>query len=155
MAGHRILKNLTSSKEIINSGGAYIELIENYPCNNKEELCKREGELIRQHKTDIINMVIPNRTMKEYKIDNKDKIRDYFNEYRKDNKDKINNYLNEYRKDNKDKINNYRNEYRKNNKDKIRELIKCECGREITKNNFSTHKKSKLHNDLINKTIRI
>lgn len=29
---------------------AYIELLEEYPCNNKMELCKREGELIRQHK---------------------------------------------------------------------------------------------------------
>ncbi len=25
----------------------YIELYENYPCNNREELCKREGEIIR------------------------------------------------------------------------------------------------------------
>ena len=39
----------TSSKHIFDYGieNAYIELLENYPCNNKEELFKREGEHIR------------------------------------------------------------------------------------------------------------
>jgi hypothetical protein len=46
--------NTCSSKEIINSGGAYIELFELYPCNSKIELKKREGELIREHKNNIV-----------------------------------------------------------------------------------------------------
>ena len=32
-----------SSKKIIDLGDAYIELIENYSCNSKEELHRREG----------------------------------------------------------------------------------------------------------------
>jgi hypothetical protein len=66
MTGHRKIKNETS-KEIINNGGAYIELIENYPCNNKEELCKREGELIRQFKDNIVNKRIEGNTKEQYR----------------------------------------------------------------------------------------
>ena len=41
-----------------------IEIIEEYPCNNKEELNKKEGEYIRNNK--CLNQVIPGRTKKEY-----------------------------------------------------------------------------------------
>ena len=43
----------------------YIELIENYPCESKEELCKREGHFIREMGT--LNSVIAGRTQKEWK----------------------------------------------------------------------------------------
>jgi len=54
----------------------YIELYELYPCNNKEELLKREGEIIREIGT--LNVCIPNRTHKEWRDDNKDKIYLYY-----------------------------------------------------------------------------
>lgn len=41
----------------------YIELHENYPCNNRKELNRREGEVIREIGT--INKNIPGRTRKE------------------------------------------------------------------------------------------
>ena len=37
----------STSREIIKYGDAYIELIENYPCNSKKELNRREGQHIR------------------------------------------------------------------------------------------------------------
>ena len=54
MAGHRLKykyhldgkKTGTMSYKIMQFGDAYIELIECYPCSCKEELNKREGELI-------------------------------------------------------------------------------------------------------------
>lgn len=50
--GHKAVykkNNDISSRHIFNYGfeNAYIELLENYPCNSKEELLKREGEHIR------------------------------------------------------------------------------------------------------------
>ena len=42
----------------------YIELFENFPCNSKEELNKREGEIIREIGT--VNKTIAGRTHKEY-----------------------------------------------------------------------------------------
>ncbi len=66
ITGHRRKLDGCSSREIINSGGAYIELIELYPCNSKEELCKREGEIMRQFKNNIVNIQVIGRTHKEY-----------------------------------------------------------------------------------------
>ena len=47
-----------------NWGDWYIELYEVYPCENKQELCKREGEIIREIGT--LNSEIAGRTAKEY-----------------------------------------------------------------------------------------
>ena len=44
---HKLPRNKSSSKQIIDIGDAYIELIENCSCNSKEELLKREGEIMR------------------------------------------------------------------------------------------------------------
>ena len=44
-----------TSCEIFKHGDAFIQLLENCPCNSKDELCKREGELIRQHITEVVN----------------------------------------------------------------------------------------------------
>jgi len=79
-----------------------IELIEEYACNNKMELNKREGEHIRAN--DCVNKVIPGRTDKEWREDNKDKIK----EYCENNRDKIKEQKKEYYKKNKDIINEKR-----------------------------------------------
>jgi hypothetical protein len=47
-----------TSKIIIDSGDAYIELLENYPCNDKRELEKREHELIRENNNICVNKII-------------------------------------------------------------------------------------------------
>ncbi len=52
----------------------YIELYEHFVCNTKEELNKREGQLIREIGT--LNKVIAGRTCKEYIDDNKEKIKE-------------------------------------------------------------------------------
>ena len=48
----------------------YIELIENFECNNRNELNKREGELIRQYKADnnyiVINKNIAGNHLERY-----------------------------------------------------------------------------------------
>jgi len=67
----------TSSKIIFDYGDAYVELLENFPCNNKEELNKREGELIRHYKDNCINQNMAGRTPKEYVKEKKDKINEY------------------------------------------------------------------------------
>jgi len=58
-----------SSKEIFKFDDAYIELLESYPCNNKEELNKREGELIRLNKEKCVNICIAGRSIHDYKVE--------------------------------------------------------------------------------------
>ena len=47
MTQHRTPSSTCVSREIINIGDAYIELIENYPCNDKNQLLARENRHMR------------------------------------------------------------------------------------------------------------
>ena len=98
-----------SSKNVLRHGNYQILLIENYPCNTKEELTAREAYYVRQF--NCVNKNVPGRTREEWYEDNKDKIAKYY----EDNKDKIAERQKKYYEDNKDKI----AKYYEDNKDKI------------------------------------
>lgn len=130
-------------------------LVKNYPCNNKLEL-EREERLCMEQDNNRLNNILPTRTIKEYRDDNKE----YYINYRNDNKYKIkqgkkkyyennkNNVLNnckEYYEINKDKIKEQKKEYYKNNKDKLRKKITCECGKTFCYIGKARHYKSKKH----------
>lgn len=121
-----------TSFKIIQNGDYDIVLIENYPCNNKDELHARERYYIET--TDCVNKNIPNRTHKEstqqYYIKNKDK----FAEYNK-----------QYQMNNKEQINKQREQYRQENRAKINLKYTCVCGGKYTHANKSQHIKSKKH----------
>ena len=85
--------NQTQSKILFDAGDAYIELIELYPCNSKEELNKREGEIMRAT-LNCCNRYIAGRTNAEYYKDNIDKRKEYLEA----NKDSINEKKREYMK---------------------------------------------------------
>ena len=65
----------------------YIELYENFPCENNELLLKREGEVIRD--IGILNKVVSGRKLKQWYQDNKEKILNYQREYKEINKEQI------------------------------------------------------------------
>ena len=124
----------------------YIELFEEYPCNNKQLLEKREGEVIREIGT--INKSIAGRTPKEWYEDNREKIIEIQKEHYQVNREKITEYKKEYRQANKEKIAEKNKEYRQENKEKIAEqrkkIIKCDiCGCESRINDLKRHQKSK------------
>jgi hypothetical protein len=132
--------HFTSSFDIIKYEDHYIELLEDYKCESKNELFKREGELIRKYKDEIVNCRIEGRTSKERYENNKDKINEQKKEYNKNNKDKIKEQKKEYQKDNKDKIKEYQKEHYELNKDKLKEYQKEHY--ELNKNIISErHKK--------------
>ena len=138
-----------TSFELLKYEDCYIELLQEYSCENKHQLHKKEGEYIR--KMDCVNKNIAGRKWKEYKKDNKEKIRERHKQYREDNKEELREkrreyhkknktkirekdkqyyndnkkrileYHKEYRKDNKEKITEQNKQYRKNNKEEIRE----------------------------------
>lgn len=56
--------NMTTSFKILERGGAYIELIELYACTSKEELNRREGEVMRANTT-AVNKQVAGRTRAE------------------------------------------------------------------------------------------
>tara|TARA_B110001450_G_scaffold251001_1_gene270494 strand:- start:1758 stop:2276 length:519 start_codon:yes stop_codon:yes gene_type:complete len=66
---------------------------------------------------------------------------------------KSNEYYKEWAVQNKTKLKDYNIEYRQKNKDKLSQQkatkVTCECGSVVSRNNFSTHLKSKKHLQLI------
>jgi hypothetical protein len=98
----------------------YIELYLNYPCNSKEELHQKEGEVIRE--IGNLNTIINGRTKKEYRELN----REHLNECRREKKD--------------DELKSNR-EFRKTHN----ERISCDCGGYYQHCDKSHHFKTKLH----------
>ena len=142
----------------------YYELYENYPCNNKEELLKKEGEIIRLFKNDenyiVINKKIEFRTHKEYKEENKNKIKEYQDNYRQEhkenmkkyneeNKEKIIEYKKDYYEEHKDKLLKGMKDYYEEHKEKLLNKIKCECGGFYIFKHKSTHLKTKEHQNFL------
>lgn len=68
-------KNYYTSFKILEYDDAYIELIKLYPCTCKSELQKEEGLFIR--KLNCVNKFVAGRSQKQYRIDNKEKIKKY------------------------------------------------------------------------------
>jgi hypothetical protein len=65
----------------------YIELYELYPCNCKEELCRKEGEIIRLIGT--LNSRIEGRTKQEYRNDFKEELAKKQKIFRDDENNKV------------------------------------------------------------------
>ena len=134
-------KNNKSSFKIIENGDYDIVLIENFPCDKKDELHKRERYWIET--LDCINLNIPFREPKE-----SDKIK-----YEKF-KDKIKARAKKWAEDNKERVKQLHSERYQSNKEQIEARRKtkytCVCGSFICSGEKSEHEKSKKHQNFIN-----
>ena len=131
-------RHYISSFQILENNNYTIVLIENYPCNSKEELLQRERFFIEN--IECVNYNIPIRTeeenkeydkehcktekyknrKKEHRINNIEKYKLYTKQYRELNKEKIKQYF----EDNKEKLAEQRKEYWNNNKHILSERSK-------------------------------
>jgi hypothetical protein len=127
----------------------YIELYEEYPCDSKEQLDKREGQVIRE--LDCCNKRIAGRTPREWYEDNKQKKLDYRKQYYATHKDKCKEQSREYQITHKDELKDYMKKYRTKNKDKIKanksQKHTCECGGRYIHNHKARHMKTKKHQE--------
>jgi len=76
------VKNNCSSKVLFEKYGKYnikIVLIKEFPCETKEQLFAEEGKYISENK--CVNKSIAGRSSKEWRYDNKDKIKKIDKEY--------------------------------------------------------------------------
>ena len=169
--GHKRLQN-TTAKQLFDLGidQCYIELLENYQCNSVEELTKREGELIRLHKDNLVNKIIVGRTKKEYHQDNKETIAEKQKIYYQTNKEILVEKQKIYHDNNKDTIYEKQKIYRDNiddnrikdtkkiyydnNKERISEKTKpkftCDCNSVVRISDKIRHEKTKKHQLFIN-----
>ena len=125
-------------------------LIECYFCNSRDELHRKEREFIVLLKP-ISNIQIPLRTPVEWRIENKEIIKQNKKEYHIDNKEKLNQQSKQYHIDNKEKLNQKSKQYKIDNNEKLNQKINCCCGHSYIHQNKSHHNKSKFH---INNTLK-
>jgi len=119
-----------------------IYLIENYPCNNKDELTSREGYWIK--KFDCVNKVIIGRTKQQWTIDNAEKLKEMKQEYYIDNKEKLKARSNKRYIEKKEEILKLHSE-----------KINCECGITYTYGHKSRHFKTIKHLNYINEKTKL
>jgi hypothetical protein len=107
-------KNYITSYKVIENEDCSIILLENYPCENKEQLNARERFYIET--IECVNKNIPIRTNNEYL--------EYQKQYYDNNKDMILEQKKQYYYNNKDIILEQNKQYYDNNKDMILEQKK-------------------------------
>ena len=111
LTGHVRKSNTCRSREIIEGGNYEILLIENFPCDSKDELHKRERYFIEN--LDCINKVIPTRTYQEYYDQNKSYILEQKKKYYKNNREQLIEQTKFFYKQNREKILEQKKEYNK------------------------------------------
>ena len=184
MSGHRSnyaicleggKRSTCKSFAILGRGDYSYSLVEDCPCNSKEQLFARERFYIQNNY--CVNKCVPGRTVKEWYEDNKaillEKAKKRYEgnkevmlqkakKHYEGNKEVMLQKKKEYREDNKEMIAEKKKEYRerggkekekeyyKKNKERIaeryKEKVRCECcDYEVTRGSWSQHTKSKKH----------
>jgi len=94
---------------------AKIVLVEKFPCNDKDELTKRERWYIENN--ECVNKYIPGRTQKEWREDNKDKVKKEQKKYYETNKDKLKKRNKQWKENNKEYLKKWFKQWREDNKE--------------------------------------
>ena len=156
MALHRsdIRRNVSRCPAIYNkmlefgSDNFFIELIEEHPCDNIEQLHKREGHYIRLIGT--LNRKISGRTHKDYQIEKAEHYLEYRQEHKEDKKE----YDKTYRENNVDRKRENDKLYRESHKDEVKEKkykpYECKCGGKYTQCHKAEHERSNRHKQYLN-----
>ena len=113
-----------------------IFLVEQFPCNDKEQLRARERFFIENN--ECVNKVVPGRSYQEWYQENKEEI-----------KEKVRNYRNE----NYEVVRIREQDYNQNRRDKTKANFKytCQCGGFFTRKHKSEHEKSIKHQEFQNR----
>jgi len=102
---HKANQNRCSSKIFFEYDDVRIDLLEEYPCENIEQLSAKEGEWIL--KGGCVNKRVAGRARGEYREANREKLNEEAKKYREANRERII----EYREANREKLNEKRREY--------------------------------------------
>ena len=99
-----------------------IVLIENYPCDDKDQLRARERFYVES--MECVNRNIPNRTKQEWMSTNKERMKQHKKEFYQNNRDMFLEKANIYHHNNKEKQSEKHKEYYQKNKERILLKIK-------------------------------
>lgn len=131
---HKRDKHRITSKEIVKFPDCQIILLEDVPCERKEQLTSRERYHIDENKAICVNKTIPTRTVEEWRIETN---------YDRKSKDKA--YQTKHREKILEKARAKRDILKDELNAKNRVKIRCDCGLEINKSSFWKHIKRSIH----------
>ncbi len=122
IAEHRFASVSNNSRKLYQSvnnnwDNWYIELYEVFPCENKEQLNKREGEIIREIGT--LNCEIAGRTRKEWREENPDKIKLISQRCHQNHREERLELARQYNINNNEARKEYKKKYREEHKEEI------------------------------------
>ena len=140
-------KNFITSFTILEKNNYAIQLIASVECvDRKQRDCL---ELLHILNENSVNKNHPGRDVKQWHLDNKERIAEHKKQYYQDNKEYFDEYKKQYYQDNKEKLNERHKQYYQDNKEQIdrkrNEKINCPCGGQYTYSNKSRHMKSNKH----------
>lgn len=128
-------------------------VVEDYPCETKNEALRRERYWIENQQA-TLNKNIPTRTHQEYTQENVEKIKEKQKQYNEEHMEEIKEYQKQYNENNREEIKIKKKQYRKKNeaiiKIKHNEKFNCECGGKYTYSHKMEHLKSKKHLKYLN-----
>lgn len=130
--------HFVSSFIIMSLGDVRIILLEDFPCENKEQLRAKEQEYIEKHKDICVNIygaVLDVEKQRKYSYNYNRSEKGKKRSHKSNEKRKEKGYYKSYYKKNKQIISSKRSE----------EKLTCECGSTVTKHNISVHRKTKKH----------
>ena len=125
-----------------------IEWVEDYPCNSKKELARREGFYIQNNA--CVNKNVAGRTSEESREATREKTNKRMSEYYKKNADRIKAYQKEHGLKYADKIKERKKKYYEANNDKFKEYYLCSCGRHVQNWSQTRHEKTQYHQNWLN-----
>mgnify|MGYP002785599104 CR=1 FL=1 len=114
-----------TSYKVMEHGDFDILLIEDYSCDNIEQLKARERYWIEKT-SERVNKHIPCRTFAEWQQVHKERLSDYQKQYRQDNKEHLSEYANQ--------------------------SVQCGCGSVTSNRNKSRHERCRKHQDWLKST---
>ena len=118
----------------------YMTQLYAFPCENKRELETEERRCIEEYGfNNCLNCIIPTRSQKEWREDNKVELSEYYKEWYEDNKEKLLEKKKEYYEKNKEKI-----------KEQRSKPITCICGSTTNSRHKARHEKTIKHQTYIN-----
>jgi thymidylate synthase len=95
----------------------HLELLEEYPCDSKDQLHAKEAEWIK--KMDTLNKNIPGRSIQKWREENREHVLKTKKIYYEEHKEEILTYFRERQQTDKEAIARKRKSYYEDNKDRI------------------------------------
>ena len=121
-----------------------IELVEECPCESREQLRKREGFYIRNN--ECVNKRIAGQTVPEWRSANRDHVRQKQAEWRSANLEHSKQTIADWRSANRERVKQTNADWKSANRERLQEKVTCEvCGGVCSRQCLERHRRSEKH----------